>query len=226
LPILSYNLRCSLVLNFLIDTLILNVKTLLFRVCKNTTYLLKKKNIAENLFPVKETKLIFTFLFRLKISLKMKDDLLLLQHTITLAKRNIREGGGPFGAVVALNGKIVAEAGNMVVPSHDPTAHAEVLAIRKASAALMSHDLSKCVIYASCEPCPMCLGAIYWAGIKKVVYAAGREDAATAGFSDSLIYDEIILKPSERKVTFIRVSDAGGKEVFKEWDEYEGKVQY
>ncbi|MGD0340138.1 MAG: nucleoside deaminase [Bacteroidales bacterium] len=156
----------------------------------------------------------------------MKDDLSLLHQAIALAKKSIRNGGGPFGAVIAIDGKIIAEAGNMVVPSHDPTAHAEILAIRKASAALKSHNLSDCVIYASCEPCPMCLGAIYWSGIKKVVYATGRNDAADAGFSDNLIYDEIILNPSERKVKFIKVSDAGGKEVFKEWNEYEGKIPY
>jgi guanine deaminase len=156
----------------------------------------------------------------------MKDELSLLSRAIVLAKNSIKEGGGPFGAVIARDGKIVSEAHNLVVSSHDPTAHAEVLAIRKASSFLKSHDLSDCVIYASCEPCPMCLGAIYWAGIKRVVYAADRKDAATAGFSDSLIYDEIILNPSERKVTFIQIPDAGGKDVFKEWDEYEGKIPY
>jgi Cytosine/adenosine deaminases len=156
----------------------------------------------------------------------MKDELSLLHLAISLAKKSIRDGGGPFGAVIARDGKIIAEANNMVVSSHDPTAHAEILAIRKAAAALKSHDLSDCVIYASCEPCPMCLGAIYWSGIKKVVYAASRKDAADAGFNDSMIYDEIILDPSERKVSFIRVSDAGGKEVFKEWNEYEGKIPY
>jgi guanine deaminase len=156
----------------------------------------------------------------------MKDELSLLSRAIVLAKNSIKEGGGPFGAVIARDGKIVSEANNLVVSSHDPTAHAEVLAIRKASSFLKSHDLSDCVIYTSCEPCPMCLGAIYWAGIKRVVYAADRKDAATAGFSDSLIYDEITLNPSERKVTFIQISDAGGKDVFKEWDEYEGKIPY
>jgi Cytosine/adenosine deaminases len=156
----------------------------------------------------------------------MNDDLSLLQRAIALAKRSIKNGGGPFGAIIAREGKILAEANNMVVSSHDPTAHAEVLAIRKASAALKSHDLSDCVIYASCEPCPMCLGAIYWSGIKRVIYAADRKDAAAAGFNDSLIYDEIIVSPSERKVAFIHLTDAGGKDVFKDWDEYEGKITY
>jgi tRNA(Arg) A34 adenosine deaminase TadA len=156
----------------------------------------------------------------------MNDDLSLLQRAIALAKRSIQNGGGPFGAIITREGKILAEANNMVVSSHDPTAHAEVLAIRKAAAALKSHDLSDCIIYASCEPCPMCLGAIYWSGIKRVVYAADRKDAAAAGFNDSLIYDEIILNPSERNVAFIHLTDARGKDVFKDWDEYEGKITY
>jgi len=156
----------------------------------------------------------------------MKDELSLLRHAIFLAKKSITDGGGPFGAIIARDGKIIAEANNMVVTSHDPTAHAEILVIRKAAAALKSHDLSDCIIYASCEPCPMCLGAIYWSGIKRVVYAACRKDAADAGFNDSLIYDEIILDPSERKIAFIRDANAGGSEVFKEWDKYEGKIPY
>ena len=99
---------------------------------------------------------------------------------------------------------LVAEASNKVVLSHDPTAHAEVLAIRKASSLLKTHDLSDCVLYTSCEPCPMCLGAIYWSGIKKVVYASDRNDAERSGFSDKLIYDEIILDPEKRKISFIQ----------------------
>jgi tRNA(Arg) A34 adenosine deaminase TadA len=114
----------------------------------------------------------------------------------------------------------------MVVLSHDPTAHAEVLAIRKASSVLKSHDLSGCTMYTSCEPCPMCLGAIYWSGIKRVVYASDRHSAADSGFSDKLIYDEIILHPSDRKVIFEHIPDAGGEEVFRKWDEFEDKIRY
>lgn len=156
----------------------------------------------------------------------MKYELSFLRQAISLAKKSIKDGGGPFGALIVRNGEIISEANNRVVSSHDPTAHAEVLAIRKASAILKSHDLSECTIYTSCEPCPMCLGAIYWSGIKRVVYAAGRKDAANAGFSDSMIYDEIFLDPSERKVEFIGVNDAGGDEVFKAWNEYDGKIPY
>jgi guanine deaminase len=175
---------------------------------------------------LKKTKIIFTFLLSYYSVFKMKDELSLLRRAIALAKKSIKDGGGPFGAVIARKEEIISEANNTVVISHDPTAHAEILAIRKASAALKTHDLSDCVIYASCEPCPMCLGAIYWSGVKRVVYAADRKDAAAAGFDDSLIYDEIILSPSDRKVKFVRITDSGGKEVFKEWDEYEGKTPY
>jgi guanine deaminase len=113
-----------------------------------------------------------------------------------------------------------------VVLSNDPTAHAEVLAIRQAASALNTHNLDKCTLYTSCEPCPMCLGAIYWAGIKKVVYACDRNDAEAAGFSDRLIYEEISLNPESRKISFIRIPDAGGKEVFESWENLEDKIPY
>lgn len=156
----------------------------------------------------------------------MYDDRILLDKTIKIAKKGIKKGKGPFGALVAKDGKIISRANNKVVLSHDPTAHAEVLAIRKASALLKSHDLSDCVLYTSCEPCPMCLGAIYWAGIKKVVYASDRHDAEKAGFSDRLIYDEISVEPGKRKIEFVRISDAGGERVFEKWDSYEKKIPY
>jgi guanine deaminase len=156
----------------------------------------------------------------------MNNDKALLQRAIDLASEGILQGCGPFGSVIVHSGKIIAEASNKVVLSHDPTAHAEVLAIRKAAEILNSHDLSGCIIYSSCEPCPMCLGAIYWAGIKKVIYAADRLEAAKAGFSDNFIYDEIILDHSERNISFIHHPDAGGGAVFKKWNDFEGKVQY
>lgn len=156
----------------------------------------------------------------------MYDDRTLLEMAIKSAKKGIKKGRGPFGAIVTLDGKIISRANNKVVLTHDPTAHAEVLAIRKASAILEQHDLSNCVLYTSCEPCPMCLGAIYWSGIKKVVYASDRHDAEKAGFSDSFIYDEINLDPGKRKVKFIRLADTGGEKVFEKWDSYESKVPY
>jgi tRNA(Arg) A34 adenosine deaminase TadA len=156
----------------------------------------------------------------------MKEDRSLLQHALKIAESGIETGHGPFGAVVTKSGKIISEASNEVILSKDPTAHAEVLAIRRASSILKTHDLSDCVLYSSCEPCPMCLGAIYWSGIKKVVYGSGRNDAEKSGFSDRLIYDEIVLDPGKRKICFIEISDAGGEKVFKKWDGFENKIPY
>jgi guanine deaminase len=156
----------------------------------------------------------------------MKEDRSLLQHALRIAENGIDTGHGPFGAVISKNGKIIAEANNAVVLSNDPTAHAEVLAIREASSVLKTHDLSDCVLYSSCEPCPMCLGAIYWSGIKKVVYASDRNDAAKSGFSDSLIYDELATDPSERKIRLIKISDAGGERVFNKWDNFVNRIPY
>lgn len=156
----------------------------------------------------------------------MNKDRSFLRLAVKTACDGIEEGGGPFGAVITRNGKIIAAANNRVVISHDPTAHAEVLAIRKASEALNTHDLSECTLYASCEPCPMCLGAIYWSGIRKVVFASNRTDASSTGFNDSLIYNEIGLDPAERKIKFIHIPDAGGEEAFRIWDQFEGKIPY
>jgi tRNA(Arg) A34 adenosine deaminase TadA len=156
----------------------------------------------------------------------MEDDTLLLLRAVKLAEEGIAKGGGPFGAVIAKDGIILAESVNRVVINSDPTAHAEVLAIREAAAVLKSHDLVNCSIYCSCEPCPMCLGAIYWAGIRKVIYACNRHDAEKAGFSDSFIYDEIILEPSERQVKFIRIGNVGGENVFKMWEKNENRIPY
>lgn len=156
----------------------------------------------------------------------MENEKIFLLRAVEIAGSGIENGGGPFGAVITRDGKIISEAFNMVVLSNDPTAHAEILAIRQAAKVLRSHDLDKCTLYTSCEPCPMCLGAIYWAGIKKVVYACDRVDAEEAGFSDKLIYEEIMLDPSDRKIEFLRITDAGGKDVFRKWDELEDKISY
>ncbi|MCU0472804.1 MAG: nucleoside deaminase [Bacteroidales bacterium] len=156
----------------------------------------------------------------------MDYDKVLLHRAVEIADNGIDKGCGPFGAVITRSGEIISEASNMVVISHDPTAHAEILAIRKASEILKTHDLSECVIYTSCEPCPMCLGAIYWSGIKMIVYASDRHEASSSGFSDSMIYDEIILDPGKRRINFIHHPDAGGDKVFRKWDEFEGKISY
>jgi guanine deaminase len=156
----------------------------------------------------------------------MENEKLFLTRAIEIAGNGIMSGAGPFGAVVSKDGKIISEATNRVVLNSDPTAHAEILAIRQAASVLKSHDLADCILYTSCEPCPMCFGAIYWAGIKKVVYACDRTDAEGAGFSDKAIYEEIILEPDKRKITFLRLNDTGGEEVFRKWDELENKIPY
>jgi len=117
--------------------------------------------------------------------------------------------------VISKEGRIIAESNNKVILNSDPTAHAEILAIREAAGFLRTHDLDGCILYTSCEPCPMCLGAIYWSGIKRVVYASDRRDAAIAGFDDEMIYNEISLDPSMRRITFEQIIDTEAKEVFR-----------
>jgi guanine deaminase len=156
----------------------------------------------------------------------MSDDKKILRRAIEIAADAIEKGGGPFGAVISKEGTVIAESNNKVVLNSDPTAHAEILAIREAAKVLKTHDLSSCVLYTSCEPCPMCFGAIYWSGIKKVVYASDRRDAALAGFHDELIYSEISLGPSKRKVTFLHMKDPEAKKVFRKWGQYDGKITY
>lgn len=153
-------------------------------------------------------------------------DNVFLASAVKAALEGMEKGGGPFGAVIVRKGEQIAESYNKVVLTSDPTAHAEVLAIREASAKLNTHDLSDCTLYTSCEPCPMCLGAIYWSGIKQVFYACDRNDAGNSGFSDKIIYDEIALDPQARKISFIRLDEARGKEVFRKWDKLEGKIPY
>jgi len=156
----------------------------------------------------------------------MTDDKEFLRRAVEIAGSGINNGGGPFGAVITKEGKVIAGSNNRVVLDSDPTAHAEILAIREAARLTGTHILDGCVLYASCEPCPMCLGAIYWSGIKRVVYASGRHDAAAAGFDDEFIYNEISLDPSARRVTFIHLEDGEAGEVFGKWIDYDGKIPY
>jgi tRNA(Arg) A34 adenosine deaminase TadA len=114
-----------------------------------------------------------------------------MQRAIDLSRESVKSGGGPFGAVIVKNGNIIAEGSNGVTQNNDPTAHAEINAIRKAAQALQNFDLSGCEIYSSCEPCPMCLGAIYWARLDKLYFANTKEDAAKINFDDQFIYEEI-----------------------------------
>jgi tRNA(Arg) A34 adenosine deaminase TadA len=154
------------------------------------------------------------------------EDRKFLKLAIETASENIKEGGGPFGAVVVSQGRIISSAGNRVVPEHDPTAHAEVQAIRSASAELGTHDLSNCVIYSSCEPCPMCLGAIYWAGIRRIVYASDRYQAAASGFDDEMIYTELALEKERRSMKMDCGMKKEGDSIFRKWNDFPGKILY
>tara|TARA_R110002012_G_scaffold134628_2_gene288064 strand:- start:523 stop:999 length:477 start_codon:yes stop_codon:yes gene_type:complete len=156
-----------------------------------------------------------------------KDHSYFLKRAIQLAEEGMDKGqGGPFGAVIVKDGEIIAEANNKVTASNDPTAHAEVVAIRRACEKLQDFQLENCILYTSCEPCPMCLGAIYWARPKKVYYALTREDAAKIGFDDQFIYDEIALKMDDRKVPFENLMREEGLPVFQKWEAKGDRVDY
>ncbi len=148
-------------------------------------------------------------------------------EAIKKAEENILTGeGGPFGAVVVRDGEIIAAVGNRVTSTNDPTAHAEVVAIREACSALNTFDLTGCEIYASCEPCPMCLGAIMWSRIDKLYYAADRNDASRAGFDDELFYTEMALPAEKRMLKPTRLLRKEANEVFDKWIENEDKIPY
>lgn len=134
--------------------------------------------------------------------------------------------GGPFGAVVIKDGIIIGRGYNQVLSSNDPTAHAEIVAIREASRILKTHDLSGCEIYASCEPCPMCLSAIYWANIKKVYYANTKKDAAAIGFRDDFIYEEICRPIGKREKDFQQISREEAGKIFVKWKNKPDRVKY
>ncbi len=156
-----------------------------------------------------------------------KDHSYFLKRAIQLAEEGMDKGdGGPFGAVIVKDGEIIAEANNKVTASNDPTAHAEVVAIRKACEKLQDFQLENCILYTSCEPCPMCLGAIYWARPEKVFYALNREDAAKIGFDDQFIYDEIALKMEDRKIPFENLMREEGLPVFQKWEAKGDRVDY
>lgn len=150
----------------------------------------------------------------------------LMQRAIDLAVENVRNGGGPFGAVIARGGEIVAEGVNRVTSQHDPTAHAEVQAIRKACSKLNTFGLTGLDIYASCEPCPMCLGAIYWAHLDHLYFAGTKDDAARIGFDDAFIYKELPLPIHERKLPTEAMMNAEAQAPFVAWQEKEDKVEY
>ena len=150
-----------------------------------------------------------------------------LKRVSELSLENVKsEIGGPFAALVIKDGVLIAEGTNRVLVDQDPTAHAEVVAIRNACKALGSFQLDDCVLISSCEPCPMCLGAIYWARPSKVYFCNTREEAAEIGFDDDLIYTEINLDPVERKIPFIPIRFEDAKTAFNAWKEKMDKTQY
>jgi tRNA(Arg) A34 adenosine deaminase TadA len=150
-----------------------------------------------------------------------------MRRAIELAMHGVESNaGGPFGAVVVCDGEIIGEGQNSVTSTNDPTAHAEVNAIRAACDKLGKFQLENCVIYSSCEPCPMCLGAIYWARPRLLIFAGNREDAAAVGFDDQFIYDEIGIPVMERSIETRTILRDEAVEVFRVWDEKEDKISY
>ena len=155
-----------------------------------------------------------------------EQDKVFMREAIRLADESVKNGGGPFGAVIVKDGEIVAGSSNSVTIDNDPTAHAEVNTIRKACRKLGTFDLSGCVIYTSCEPCPMCLGAIYWAHLDRIYYGNTRKDAADIDFADDFIYTELDKDLSKRSVPFIPLLRKEALTSFKLWSEKEDKAEY
>lgn len=149
-----------------------------------------------------------------------------MRKAISLSIQNVKKGGGPFGAVIVKDNKIIATGVNRVTAKNDPTAHAEIDAIRKASKKLGTFNLEGCTLYTSCEPCPMCLGASYWAHFDRLFYANNKTDAKKIGFDDSFIYDEIDLSPSERRIETKRLLPGEAIRAFELWSEKDDKIKY
>lgn len=150
-----------------------------------------------------------------------------LERAIELSRQGMQHGnGGPFGCVIVMNDEIIGEGYNMVTATNDPTAHAEIVAIRQACKKINSYQLVDCHVFASSEPCPMCLGAIYWARPKRVIYANTRQDAAAIEFDDDFIYKEISAEMEKRKIPFIHHPHPLARQVFDEWKNLENKTRY
>ncbi len=150
-----------------------------------------------------------------------------IRRAIELARQGMEENaGGPFGAVIVKGDQIIAESNNTVTSSNDPTAHAEVNAIRQACEKLSSYQLEGCALYSSCEPCPMCLGAIYWARPDRLVYSSTRIDAANIGFDDAFIYEEILNEPTNRKIPTKSILREEANLVFVDWNQKQDKIEY
>ncbi|MDR0618514.1 MAG: nucleoside deaminase [Bacteroidales bacterium] len=150
----------------------------------------------------------------------------IMRKAIALSEKSVHTGGGPFGAIIVKDGKIIASGHNMVTLKNDPTAHAEISVIRKAARKLGSFSLSGCEIYTSCEPCPMCLSAIYWARIDKIYYANTKKDAAKISFDDSFIYEQIALPYSKRSIPVVQLLRNEAVEVFEIWKNKTDKTAY
>ena len=150
-----------------------------------------------------------------------------LERAIELSRQGMQKRyGGPFGCVIVRGGLIVGEGCNEVILSNDPTAHAEIVAIRNACKKLNNFQLTGCDVYTSCEPCPMCLGAIYWARPKRVIYANTKQDAAAINFDDQFIYDELEKPEGEKAIVFIHHPHQNAMEVFREWQNMDNKIEY
>ncbi len=149
-----------------------------------------------------------------------------MQMAIDASIQNVKNGGGPFGAVIVSNGQVIATGVNRVTANNDPTAHAEVSAIRTACAQLGTFHLQDCVIYTSCEPCPMCLSAIYWSGITRIYYGNTAQDADNIGFSDKFIYDELATPMSQRSIPVQNIMRDEALSAFRAWEEKEDKIEY
>ena len=149
-----------------------------------------------------------------------------MTRAIELSIESVNSGGGPFGSIIVKNDKVIAEGSNKVTLNNDPTAHGEIVAIRKACKSLNNFNLSGCELYSTCEPCPMCLSAIYWAHIDKVYYANTRDDAQKIDFDDSLIYSELLTNVKKRKIPMVPMMRDEALKVFELWDKKTDKIKY
>lgn len=154
------------------------------------------------------------------------EDAEFMKMAIRLSEENIDTGGGPFGAVIVRDGEVIATGTNRVVPNSDPTAHAEVMAIRSACKKLGTFQLTNCTVYSSCEPCPMCLSALYWAGVKRICYGNTKDDAKAIHFDDSFIYDQLDLNYADRSIQCDHFMRSRAIRAFRKWAEKEDKIEY
>ena len=154
------------------------------------------------------------------------EDKMFMEMAIRLSEENIDNGGGPFGAVIVRNGEIISTGANRVVPNNDPTAHAEVMAIRNACSKLGTFQLTDCTVYSSCEPCPMCRSALYWAGVKRICYGNTKDDAKAIDFDDSFIYDQLELPYKDRSIKCDHFMRNEALSAFHKWALKEDKVEY